>query len=129
MGHPNEDLIRKVYDAFNKGDFDAVTKSFATDIVGHVPGRSRLAGDYKGVEEIMGLFGKLVEAAGPNYSVDIHDVLANDDHVAVLGKVKADKDGDVHEANSIEIYHVKDGKITEFWTLEDDQYKADAFYG
>jgi len=105
MAHPNEDMMRKLYDAFNKGDFEMVTSSFAPDIVGHVPGKSQLSGDYKGAEEVMGMFAKLAEVVGGNYSVEVHDVLANDEHAVVLGK------------------------ITEFWTLEEDLYASDAFYG
>ena len=129
MAHPNEDMMRKLYDAFNKGDFEMVTSSFAPDIVGHVPGKSQLSGDYKGAEEVMGMFAKLAEVVGGNYSVEVHDVLANDEHAVVLGKINAEKNGERYTSNSVEVYHLKDGKITEFWTLEEDLYASDAFYG
>jgi uncharacterized protein len=46
MGHPNEDLIRRGYDAFSSGDMDTLRELFHPDIVWHAPGRSQLAGDH-----------------------------------------------------------------------------------
>ena len=33
MGHPNEDLIRRGYDAFSSGDMDTLRELFHPDIV------------------------------------------------------------------------------------------------
>jgi ketosteroid isomerase-like protein len=41
MGHPNEDLIRRGYDAFSRGDMDTLRALFHPDIVWHAPGRSQ----------------------------------------------------------------------------------------
>ena len=48
MSHPNEDLIRRGYDAFSRGDMDTLRELFHPDIVWHAPGRSQLAGDPPG---------------------------------------------------------------------------------
>ena len=37
MGHPNEDLIRRGYDAFSSGDMDTLRELFHPDIVWHAP--------------------------------------------------------------------------------------------
>ena len=44
MAHPNEELVRKGYDAFAKGDMDTLRELFDPEIVWHFPGRSQLAG-------------------------------------------------------------------------------------
>jgi ketosteroid isomerase-like protein len=51
MAHPNEEVLKKGYAAFNSGDMDAVRETFADDIVWHVSGTTELAGDYKGLDE------------------------------------------------------------------------------
>jgi uncharacterized protein len=47
MGHPNEDLVRRGYDAFSRGDMQTLRELFHPDIVWHAPGRSQLAGDHR----------------------------------------------------------------------------------
>jgi ketosteroid isomerase-like protein len=56
MGHPNEDLVRRGYDAFSRGEMDTFRELLHPDIVWHAPGRSRLAGDHKGVDAVIGYF-------------------------------------------------------------------------
>jgi ketosteroid isomerase-like protein len=51
MSHPNEELTRRGFDAFAKGDVDTLRKLFA---VWHVPGRNQLSGDHRGVDTILG---------------------------------------------------------------------------
>lgn len=128
MAHPNEELLRKGYDAFSKGDMDTVSSLFADDIVWHVPGRSALAGDYKGKEEVFGFFGKLMEMTEGTFQTELHDILANDEHAVVLVKSRA-KRGDVtFVGNEAHVFHIKDGKTTEFWGHSADQYAADEFF-
>lgn len=55
-----------------------VLNFFADDIVWHVPGRNPLSGDYKGKEEVLGFFGKLMELTQGSLKQEIHDMLAND---------------------------------------------------
>jgi uncharacterized protein len=45
MAHPNEELVRRDYDAFAKGDMDTVRELFDPELVWRFPGRSPLAGD------------------------------------------------------------------------------------
>ena len=37
MGHPNEDLIGRGYDAFSQGDMDTLRELFHPSIVWHAP--------------------------------------------------------------------------------------------
>src|SRR5205814_2780451 len=61
VAHPNEELLRTGYDAFSKGDMDSIRGLFADDIVWHSPGRNPLAGDFRGVDEVLQTFGKVFE--------------------------------------------------------------------
>lgn len=57
--HPNLELLRRGYAAYGAGDMDTINELLADDVVWHVAGRSPIAGDYSGKEQVFGLFGKL----------------------------------------------------------------------
>ena len=86
MAHPNEALVRRGYEAFATGDMATLNELFADDIVWHVPGRSQLAGDFRGKEEVFGNFQKVAELTGGTFKLDIHALLADDeDHPGFAG--------------------------------------------
>ena len=126
--HPNEELARRGYDAFSKGDMDTIRELFDPGVQWHVPGKSVFAGDYNGIDEVLGFFGKLFEASGGTLSLEIHDVLANDEHVTVFVKGTAQRDGNAWEGRAVHLFHARDGKVVEFWEHPEDQYAVDEFW-
>jgi ketosteroid isomerase-like protein len=128
MAHPNEDLVRRGFAAFGTGDMATLGELFADDIVWHSGGRNPIAGDYKGKDEVFGFFARLAERAGGTFRVDIHDVLANDEHVVALTTGNAEREGKRLSDNGVQIFHVKDGKVTETWFHPGDQYANDEFW-
>ena len=128
MAHPNEELLRRGYEAFATADLDTVFSLFADDMVWHAGGSSPLAGDYRGHAEIMGFFGKLVELTGGTFRLNIHDVLANDTHGVVLVTAYAERDGQPLAAREANIWHLKDGKATEFWVFPEDTAELDRMF-
>jgi uncharacterized protein len=128
MGHPNEDLIRQGYDAFSRGDMDALRELFHPDIVWHAPGRTQLSGDHQGVDAVLGFFGRTMELTSGNFRVEVHDVVANDDHAVGLHKAHAEREGRTLEDNNTVVYHVRDGKVTEAWQYWADPYAADELF-
>jgi ketosteroid isomerase-like protein len=127
--HKNAALVRRGYDAFSKGDMDTINEIFADDIVWHIAGRSPLAGDYKGKNEVFGFFGQLAERSGGSFSLEVHDVLGNDEHVTALTRERAERGGNSLDVNGVHVWHVRDGKAVEFWGVAYDVYAEDAFWG
>src|SRR5436190_14912958 len=113
MAHPNEDLVRRGYAAFGSGDMATLDQLFADDIIWHVPGRSPLSGDYTGKEAVFGLFGRLAQETGGNFRIELHDVLANDEHAVALTTTTGERDGKSLNQNGVQVFHVRDGKVTE----------------
>jgi uncharacterized protein len=128
MAHPNEDLVRRGFAAFGTGDLATLGELFADDIVWHAGGRSPIAGDYKGKDEVFGLFAQFAERTGGTFRIDIHDVLANDEHVVALTKGTAEREGKRLSVDGVQVFHVKDGKVTESWFHAADQYASDDFW-
>jgi uncharacterized protein len=129
MGHPNEDLARKGYAAFGSGDMDTLNEIFADDLVWHVGGKSSLAGDYRGKDAVFGFFAKTMELSSGTFRLDIHDILANDDHIVALTTTTGEHDGKSLHDNGVQVLHVKDGKVTESWFHPGDQQAVDEFWG
>ena|SRR5437660_568407 len=128
IAHANEELLRRGYEAFSKGDLDTVLGIFDENIVWHVPGRSPLAGDYKGHAEVTAFFGKIFELSGGSFKLELHDVLANDEHAVVLSRQTGERAGKRLDQNSVDVWHIKNGKATEFWGLTVDPYLEDEFW-
>ncbi len=128
MAHPNEDLVRRGYAAFGSGDVGTLSELFADDIVWHAGGRSPIAGDYKGKADVLGFFASLAVRAGGTFRTEIHDVLANDEHVVALVTLTAQREGKMLKDNGAQVFHVKSGKVTESWFHPGDQYADDEFW-
>jgi ketosteroid isomerase-like protein len=62
--------------------------------------------------------------AGSN---SIHDLLANDEHVVALHSSDADLEGRSVRSPTVLVFHVRDGRIAETWSLHHDQREFDEF--
>lgn len=129
VAHPNEELVRRGYAAFQSGDMATLNELFADDIVWHSPGRNQMSGDFKGTDAVLEQFRKIFEVSGGTFKIDIHDVLANDDHVVVLAHATAEREGRRLDDNNVQVFHVRDGKVTEQWLQPGDAYASDEFWG
>jgi ketosteroid isomerase-like protein len=126
--HPNLELMRRGYAAYTSGDLETIDGLFADDIVWHVSGRSPISGDYTGKEQVFGFFGKLQELSGGTSKVEVHDLLADDDHGVAIVTQSASRDGRTYEGRVTHVLHLRDGKVTEFWDAYVDQYASDEFW-
>jgi uncharacterized protein len=128
MVHPNEELVRRGFDAFAKGDVDTLRELFDQDAVWHVPGRNQLSGDHRGIDTILGLFAKIAELSGGTFRIDLHDVVANDEHAVGIYVSRGEREGRTLEDRNVLVTHIRNRKIAEAWLLNDDQYAADEFF-
>jgi ketosteroid isomerase-like protein len=128
MAHPNEELVRRGYDAFARGDVDALRQVFADDTVFHEPSRNPISGDYQGIDQVLGFFGTLAERSGGTFRVNVHDVVANDEHVVGLHSSEAERKGRLLRSPTTLVIHVRDGRITETWSSHYDQLEYDDFW-
>ena len=129
MAHPNEVLVRGSFAAFSRGDMDALRNQyFAEDIRWHQPGRGPLAGDYEGVAQVLELFGRVFELSGGTFGVELHDVLANEEHTVALSTGRGKRAGKQLEDNNVLVINIRDGKATEVWAYPADLYAYDEFW-
>jgi hypothetical protein len=127
--HSNVARIQDGYAAFAKGDFDVLTGLFAENIVWHSGGRNQLTGDYRGREAVFGYFAKLMEVTDGTFHIDLHAVLADDEHGVALTIITASRDGKTIATNEADVMHLRHGQVTEFWTTSVDTRAFDELIG
>jgi uncharacterized protein len=111
------------------GDFAAAYDFYSDDIVGNVPGRSAFAGQLRGRQAVV----DYIETAralshGADVEVDVIDVLASEERVALIVREVfhlPDRDLEIRRSN---VYRIGDGKITEIWIYEANQYDVDDLF-
>jgi len=64
---------------------------------------------------VLGYVGRTMELTGGSFRVEVHDVVANDEHGVGLNSVHAEREGRTQEDNNTLGFHVRDGKVTEVW--------------
>jgi uncharacterized protein len=126
--HPNEDLVRKGYEAFATGDMATLNALFADDIVWHAPGRNELAGTFRGKQEVFANLQNVAEMTGGTFKLEIHALLADDEHAVALLGVTAQRNGKTLNDNTVQVWHLKDGQATESWIHPWDAYASDEFW-
>jgi ketosteroid isomerase-like protein len=128
MPHPNEDKLRKIDEAQARGDLEAFFGSFTDDVKVHVQGKSKLAGEYEGKDNLQALFGRFMEAA-VDVTFEAHAYLADDEHGVTLQKGTYRRGGQTLELDEAFVVHFRDGKVSEMWYLTTDQQAFDAWIG
>jgi ketosteroid isomerase-like protein len=126
--HFNEELLRKGYEAYEKGDIETVISVLADDIKWHSPGRNPISGDYKGKDEVLAYFGKKMEFTDGTFRQRVEDVLANDNQAIGLVTFLAERGLKTLQMRTVHVVGVQDGKIAEFWEYRDDPYAWDKFW-
>ncbi len=121
MTHPPETLVRDAYRAFNEGDIDGFLVAFAEDAVLHgADGQIEGRGTIRSVVEQLGA---LTENT---LHIEVHDVLANDNHTVILQLTKA-KLGDRVLEDRVMYLHIDDGLIVDAY-VQGDPRVQEPFY-
>jgi uncharacterized protein len=120
--HPNAILIRRGLEAFNRGDIEAFADLVADDVVWHQIGAETIHGKRAMAEQMPG------GEVDWQITADVHDVVANDEHVIALVNATGTRNGQTLNYRTAEILHVRDGKITERWAFSDDPEAIKRFF-
>jgi len=129
VSQSNAEILRAGYEAFAAGDVPAVLAVLSEEIAWHIPGRSPLAGDYTGHDEVLGFFQNLVERSNGTFHLDVHDILDNgEDKVVVLVTEKAERNGASLAVSGVHVWGVQDGKATSMQAFVADEYEVDEFW-
>ena len=119
--HPNVQTVRDALDSMTETDVAALAAVVAENIEYHQIGAPGIMGKAALIESM--------EALGEmEFGLEVHDVLANDDHSIALLDVTVKAAGQEFKYRTAEIYHLEDGKITKRWAFSDDTQAITDFF-
>lgn len=127
----NVDLIRRLYEAFGKGDINTIIDHLASQFVWRfdAPSSVPFAGDFKTPDEVRrGFFGSLAETQ-KDQAVKPEEFIARDDNVVAIGRYSAvvtatNKRIDVP---LVHVFSIQNGKVTRYLNFTDSATIAEAY--
>lgn len=126
MAHPHEEMLRRAYADFARGDLAAYLNSCTDAIVFRVPGRSIVAGTYDKRQFGADLIAKVIDATGGTFRETVLDVVANDTRGVVLARHEFERNGRTRSYNTAHIYRIENGRLAAFEEYPEDLYAFDA---
>jgi len=108
----NVEIVRRGYEAFNKGDMKALTEIFHENASWHTPGRSSIAGDYVGRNAAFTQFGHYGGDTGGTFKAGLQTIATSgNDRVVGIHHNTAKKDGKQLDVDCCIVFEIKDGQI------------------
>ena len=126
--HPNVELIRGGFDAFNSGDLDRLSKILAKDCVHHMGGNNRFSGDHKGLDNCLAMYGELAAETDGTFQAELERVYANDHRAVATFRSTAKRKNKKLGQQSTLVFEITGGKITDMDELALDAKVNDAFW-
>ena len=123
-----ESVIRRAYQDFESGDLDLLGVVMGQDVVWHEPGRSSLAGDYKGPETVLGFLEQLKLRSDGTFKIEVLDVLSEPERAVVLQRETATRGGKTLDVVAVVDFEIHHQKITEVTVYQADTYGFDEFW-
>lgn len=126
--HENAVRYQESIKAFNANDVATALKYTDENVVYTIPGRSPLAGEFRGISAYHGALARARELSGNTLRLLPQAVLANDDYLIVYGRISAERRGKRLEGDHCVMFRFAGGRIVECRTIPVDQYAFDAFW-
>lgn len=122
--HPSAARYRAAMATFNQDDPAAFSDMLADDVEWWAIGADE---PIRGKEALFRTFEEMSEVS---FDLDLHDVVANDDHLVALIQTTARRGDDELAYRVAEVYHLDDdGRVTERWAFSDDTAAIMEFFG
>jgi ketosteroid isomerase-like protein len=130
--HPHAQLVRDFHDLQNRfyagGEQAPVAAMLTDDVTWHVPGRSALAGDHRGRDEVLRYFARRRELAHATFRIEVHGVLADDERAVILAGGEVEHGGETSRWGIVGIFRLDGGRIAECWVIPHDQHAFDEIW-
>jgi anti-anti-sigma factor len=123
-----DEVLTERFTALARLEADAILELLAEDAVWHMPGHNAFSGVYRGRDEIVALSAQMQEATA-EYFQRVEDVLAGEEHVAVLAQQWGDREGRIlFGAREVTMFRVGAGRVTEAHTYLFNPDELDRFW-
>jgi uncharacterized protein len=128
MSNSNAQLVREMYQSFQRGDLDGVLNQMAEQITWNVPGPAPFAGLREGRDQVRNFFIELSQTvAMEQFTVD--HVVADGDKVVVLGRerMRVNVTGRNLDFSFAHVYTISDRKVIKANLFNDSSATAADF--
>src|SRR4051812_30250263 len=109
----NVALIRRGFNAFNKGGVATLTEILASDCVQHMPGNNRFSGDHKGRDAMLAMYGEFAEVTGGTFQAELEDVYATDHSAVAIYRAKGTRGSKKLDERHCLVFQLVDGRATD----------------
>ena len=110
----NSAIVRRGYEALNRGDLTTLAELFGDNVSWHTPGGSPLAGDVVGREAVFARFGRYLTETGGTFRADLKRVLTDEDgRVIGIHHNVAERDGKRLDVYCCIVFELECGRIVD----------------
>jgi hypothetical protein len=124
----NVALIKRGFEAFNKGDIKALSELLAKDCVQHMAGNNRFSGDHKGRDNILAMYGEMAELTDGTMQAELTEVYASEHGAVALYAAKANRKGKTLNDKFALVFALVDGKAIDIDDVPLNGQINDAFW-
>ena len=122
-------IVRRGYEAFNTGDIETLISLFSVDVVQHVPGHGPLAGTYKGIEAVLGYYGRLSELTDGTFRANLIEVHGDGAaHACSVHQITAIRNGVKRVSRGSILFTFIGDKVTDLLEMHADLPGDDAYF-
>ncbi|MEV5434735.1 nuclear transport factor 2 family protein [Streptomyces sp. NPDC052682] len=127
--HPHAALVRKGFEAFSRGDMDALRGLMTDDCTQHVPGSHPLSGDFKGQDSIIDMYRRMFEETNGTMNVDLREVFVDGrGHAVAVNRFTAERQGRRIDQMGCIVFRIVGDKVSDLDECLDDIEVSDAFW-
>jgi ketosteroid isomerase-like protein len=128
MADSKEDTVRRGYQAFSEGDMETLGSLYTDDVVQTMSGNNQLSGEYKGRDNVLGLYGKLFELTGGTFKAELKSVKAEGDKVVSVHHSQGERGGKTLSDDESIAFTFSGDKISRLDVSAGDQVTVDDFW-
>lgn len=122
------DRIRDLFRAWLERDALTVARTIGGDVVWRVPGRSAMAGEYRGRAEIFAFLRRTAELTGGTYRAELVDVWGGDEVVVGLYRATGTRDGRTLDIPQALVFRFDGEELREVLAVPGDPEAFEAFW-
>lgn len=108
----NAEIVRRGYAAFNAADIETLNALMDENISWYTPGRSPIAGRYRGRDAVFGQFGRYGGDTGGTFEANLKEVFTSGDgRVVGLHHNSGERNGKRLDTDCCIVFEVEGGRI------------------
>lgn len=125
---PNVAVVDQMTRAIFGHDRDTLTRLFTDDLAFHVRGALPIAGDYSGVDGLLGAIGRMFELTGGNIKLEQLFCVGTGNFAAEWEHASLTVDGRTLDIHNAFVYRFEGDRIAEMWFLSGAPVDSASFW-